>query len=185
MEPRSAERGNRSRRLKADPLRAASMEPRSAERGNQTVHCVNYRVSRASMEPRSAERGNTGCGEPQGIEKRRGFNGATLSRTWKPCGLALIATAQPMLQWSHAQPNVETSNEGDIAVMRADASMEPRSAERGNLSHHFRLEISSNGFNGATLSRTWKHTHGIRAGRGRSFRACFNGATLSRTWKPG
>ncbi len=84
MEPRSAERGN----LRADvtdlrTVGGASMEPRSAERGNQ-----DYRFSSrlppgvASMEPRSAERGNSDS--ILNLQPRvGGFNGATLSRTWK------------------------------------------------------------------------------------------------------
>ncbi len=58
------------------------MEPRSAERGN--VFRTRTVASRptASMEPRSAERGN----------------GATEGAVFDP----------DALQWSHAQPNVET-----------------------------------------------------------------------------
>ncbi len=58
MEPRSAERGNASRRIHQGLLRKASMEPRSAERGNLELRCAAR---------------DHACR----------FNGATLSRTWK------------------------------------------------------------------------------------------------------
>ncbi len=63
---------------------AASMEPRSAERGNEKNEKFVKERLEASMEPRSAERGN-----------------------------ALFVAAlfvAALLQWSHAQPNVETQS---------------------------------------------------------------------------
>ncbi len=59
--------------------------------------------------------------------------------------------------------------------------MEPRSAERGNFSTLPAGAPGSSRFNGATLSRTWKHPV---ARRHLSTYTSFNGATLSRTWKP-
>ncbi len=134
-----------------------------------------------------------------------GFNGATLSRTWKQRRYVSTGSSQPRLQWSHAQPNVETrSNEEDGQIgcpllqwshaqpnvetrwpraprpsMRSlqwshaqpnvetrdhrrvetsirCASMEPRSAERGNFILLSCPPSPAEGFNGATLSRTWK-----------------------------
>ncbi len=107
------------------------------------------------MEPRSAERGNARCSGGTRIPKVR-FNGATLSRTWKPdaCNQALKVAQE--LQWSHAQPNVETIFVAAPHERLTQASMEPRSAERGNPA--LRRSLTSRiRFNGATLSRTWKH----------------------------
>ncbi len=134
MEPRSAERGNgqviEERRCESD----ASMEPRSAERGNIATASENAAERQASMEPRSAERGNSAAcaGHPQWCAC---FNGATLSRAWKPVvpGSKLPETVYA-LQWSHAQPSVETSNPAPARSFDARAP----------------------GFNGATLSRAWK-----------------------------
>ena len=108
------------------------------------------------MEPRSAERGNQSARNSLGrLIALSCFNGATLSRAWKPsgpCGRHSVGAAASMeprsaergngelwklprassvtLQWSHAQPSVETRTGLKARVTRA--SMEPRSAERGN-----------------------------------------------------
>ncbi len=91
------------------------------------------------------------------------------------------ALAVLVLQWSHAQPNVETHLSIALLVFGNYASMEPRSAERGNLPYTLKINLAKARFNGATLSRTWKQKHEPLA-------LChiwrFNGATLSRTWKP-
>ncbi len=154
MEPRSAERGNKQESRRFQRWECASMEPRSAERGNP-FGCSFHTIRRlASMEPRSAERGNKpfAIGFSRHLQR---FNGATLSRTWKPVlryspvsGNALQwshaqpnvetssgiadSSVQPGLQWSHAQPNVETRGMTYLNSAKKRASMEPRSAERGN-----------------------------------------------------
>ncbi len=49
---------------------------------------------------------------PSGDDKQgqqAGFNGATLSRTWKPLAGEPEFQFQTVLQWGHAQPNVETT----------------------------------------------------------------------------
>ncbi len=107
MEPRSAERGNRCERFEDGLYLLASMEPRSAERGNFAWAHSSGRIQTASMEPRSAERGNF----LDRHEDQTGVSG---------------------LQWSHAQPNVETSARPLPLTCNTSASMEPRSAERGN-----------------------------------------------------
>ena len=134
----------------------------------------------ASMEPRPHERGNVVAGASCTDEARR-FNGATSSRTWKPCAVGLAV-------W--------------VLLL---ASMEPRPHERGNAcSVHWR-SFRLNSFNGATSSRTWKPELLLDRGaavvasmeprpheRGNQFgmlycqngnKECFNGATSSRTWK--
>ncbi len=109
-----------------------------------------------------------------------GFNGATLSRTWKHERRLADIREINRLQWGHAQPNVETARRDarPDAAIRASmgprsaergngwltenedggtiASMGPRSAERGNGWTLKSAPPSSNRFNGATLSRTWK-----------------------------
>ncbi len=94
-------------------------------------------AAQASMEPRSVERGNTeqmarwhDCGQR--------FNGATLSRTWKPRRVHRLPDALKLLQWSHAQSNVETDGSASMRAPRVRC------------------------FNGATLSRTWKHGPSVR-----------------------
>ncbi len=83
MEPRSAERGNKRIAVPYLLRRHASMEPRSAERGNLLPFRSMKGPRVASMEPRSAERGNRTLGATYGLQSNS-FNGATLSRTWKP-----------------------------------------------------------------------------------------------------
>ncbi len=155
------------------------MEPRSAERGNVELSPELHVVQHASMEPRSAERGNANwialryemCWRLQWSHAQPNVETDLRRHDLQP---------GPALQWSHAQPNVETRDRDDRDDRAAPASMEPRSAERGNASRARRSASKSLSFNGATLSRTWKpvdplevELHGPR----------FNGATLSRTWK--
>ncbi len=58
MEPRSRERGSRTRTRGLRRAAAASMEPRSRERGSFPVALEELQVFFASMEPRSRERGS-------------------------------------------------------------------------------------------------------------------------------
>src|SRR6266540_4166129 len=84
-----------------------------------------------------------------------------------------------LLQWSHAQSNVETPARGDLR-RRQGASMEPRSVERGNDSR------ASGPGRDPTASMEPRSVErgnppvGRGAGGGEF---SFNGATLSRTWK--
>ena len=158
MEPRSYERGNAAAAAsQSRSRRCASMEPRSYERGNRTSsdlqpvrgmarfngatfirtwkrhrwwRSVDRTGHRASMEPRSYERGNA-----------------------RPISVTALRHAAIVLQWSHVHTNVETgrmptcdaglrpaSFNGATFIRtwkpgeswRMDASMEPRSYERGN-----------------------------------------------------
>ncbi len=155
MEPRSAERGNELEVKQSCRRRLASMEPRSAERGNLKQKAKKRGVKVASMEPRSAERGNRQAGLVFDFGERR-FNGATLSRTWKRQDAAAADGVPVELQWSHAQPNVETRHLPLWGGVPPWASMEPRSAERGNDRDRELTLARQQSFNGATLSRTWK-----------------------------
>jgi len=64
-----------------DALRA-SMEPRLLRRGNLPRPQRNGFMEGASMEPRLLRRGNSGRGSGRN-RRRKGFNGATPSQTWK------------------------------------------------------------------------------------------------------
>ncbi len=131
------------------------MEPRSAERGNKRMCNDSDALWKASMEPRSAERGNIPmCAQLSGIVKC--FNGATLSRTWKRI-FVTVARHQPQgfngatLSRTWKLPS-RPGRDRAVSV----ASMEPRSAERGNLIKNGKCQSCGGRFNGATLSRTWK-----------------------------
>ncbi len=155
------------------------MEPRSAERGNLSFSLPPLHRLKASMEPRSAERGNMGLcalilsqsplqwshAQPNvetgwrrsacGLRTTR-FNGATLSRTWKRRRLRFKTSTLCSLQWSHAQPNVETS--GYRQIIRPERVLQwshaqPNVETTGIFSRVPKVFV---GFNGATLSRTWK-----------------------------
>ncbi len=133
----------------------ASMEPRSAERGNLEKAVLPVVMAMASMEPRSAERGNKVY--PSFLPPFAGcFNGATLSRTWKPAAARRPRRGRPA---SMEPRSAERGNAPTIRVwslLPSEASMEPRSAERGNANPQVPLRYRCFGFNGATLSRTWK-----------------------------
>ncbi len=110
----------------------ASMEPRSAERGNFETVRAQFFLPIASMEPRSAERGNIHK-EPKNYLLRISLQWSHAQpnvETTFARHFDVIIPAQ--LQWSHAQPNVETAR-NESACNRGGRS-----------------------FNGATLSRTWK-----------------------------
>ncbi len=183
---------------------SASMEPRSAERGNKSSGTRSFSSLRASMEPRSAERGNA-CYSVQVCRLRKSlqwshaqpnvetlaggtiarttslcFNGATLSRTWK-----LIIEHQgnqwtPSFNGATLSRTWKRKSSVEHTCRRVIASMEPRSAERGNTLRSSRARTLPSCFNGATLSRTWKLDRD--KDRGAAI-VRFNGATLSRTWK--
>ncbi len=113
-----------------DETSSASMEPRSAERGNQIKIARLITREAASMEPRSAERGNAGGGLTFDVPS-----------------------------WASMEPrSAERGNPGLGRKIKEQigASMEPRSAERGNKTSEVSIASETSGFNGATLSRTWK-----------------------------
>src|SRR5205085_3680597 len=83
------------------------------------------------MEPRSAERGNqvfylSGSTAILGLQ----WSHAQLSVETQP--VKVFEGFFTALQWSHAQLSVETKGMRHSVQPRAPASMEPRSAERGN-----------------------------------------------------
>jgi hypothetical protein len=157
------------------------MEPRSLERGNP-VHIRSMRLALpASMEPRSLERGNLSRGGKV-KDSTSGFNGATLSRTWKPVDTFAAPVAMGALQWSHVLSNVETrNNAGTLTEVEGlqwshvlsnvetlgsalhccgiqPASMEPRSLSNVETPTICATQPRRSGrFNRATPFRTWKH----------------------------
>ncbi len=85
----------------------ASMEPRSAERGNEmwiSILARNIALQWSHAQPNV----ETFKARKRSDKRANSFNGATLSRTWKPVGLYNFGLYSSGLQWSHAQPNVET-----------------------------------------------------------------------------
>ena len=173
MEPRSTERGNSTMRhgqtrdfmlqwshaqrawkpaqdlADATSCLNASMEPRSASVETRGAHSTARKPTRASMEPRSASVET--FGDPRGQSLITGFNGATLNRAWKPDSGLPHRSEITGLQWSHAQPNVETS----CVTRAADA--------------YRTLQWSH-------AQRAWKR---VRSGSRIHRRDRFNGATLS------
>ncbi len=107
------------------------MEPRSAERGNARAACqqdeIDARFNGATLSRTWKRERKVSI-----LDNGRCFNGATLSRTWKPATKLQSLAESFLLQWSHAQPNVETHHLQLGGRARQGASMEPRSAERGN-----------------------------------------------------
>ena len=155
---------------------SASMEPRSAERGNACPCCWRA-VSACELQWSHAQLSvETRALDDHGVRRRR------------------------VLQWSHAQLSVETWSLPTAGSSMIKASMEPRSAERGN-----RQTLSNSGSaskasmeprsaergnlpasirsNAARLLQ-WSHAQLSVETRGRGypetqFQGCFNGATLS------
>ncbi len=178
MEPRSAERGNAASHPPGEGRNDASMEPRSAERGNvqlrgnsQTPKLLQWshaqpnvetrcrdrfdtEFSGASMEPRSAERGNPAVAGK--LLHRVRLQWSHAQPNVETCSSGAWPRKLGWLQWSHAQPNVETPIESVVVFQKLMASMEPRSAERGNRADLSETSLIRECFNGATLSRTWK-----------------------------
>ncbi len=144
---------------------------------------------------------------PRRADRRRRqarFNGATLSRTWKRNTDRDQPIAHCALQWSHAQPNVETrAAERRDDHFSDDASMEPRSAERGNDAasasrlrakmlqwSHAQPNVETildvhrfNPFKRASMEPRSAERGNSDLSRLVCWHSSFNGATLSRTWK--
>ena len=84
MEPRSLERGNFKRERQLSIQRQASMEPRSLERGNHTP--TAYDCLLAGLLQWSHVHSNVETRlHPRRFRPHPRFNGATFTRTWKPC----------------------------------------------------------------------------------------------------
>ncbi len=158
MEPRSVERGNQPvDDCSADSRKSASMEPRSVERGNTATQSSQHRARQELQWSHAQSNVETTLVERLRPQRMSSFNGATLSRTWKRESLTQSRISATMLQWSHAQSNVETMRrDRQRRSTRTRASMEPRSVERGNAASAADSCTVATGFNGATLSRTWK-----------------------------
>jgi len=154
MEPRLLRRGNPAATEATEMNTQTSMEPRLLRRGNPRRRSRPSAVRLTSMEPRLLRRGN-----PRIVA---GISGV------------------PVLQWSHAFSDVETSIQSGCSHSVTSASMEPRLLRRGNIKAIGVGASLAAGFNGATPSQTWKRDADVLQGEG--FRG-FNGATPSQTWK--
>src|SRR5690625_2924576 len=131
----------------------ASMEPRSVERGMAKVCGITRERVRASMEPRSVERGMTTAGynkngicyasmEPRSVERgmhhQTSFRICSYRLQWSrvrlnaECRQVLDQRPRPFsLQWSRVRLNAEWMNLWSTNLTIVQASMEPRSVERG------------------------------------------------------
>src|SRR5262249_21303858 len=93
---------------------------------------------------------------PRGRSPTGSFNGATLSRTWKPRRERTDRVEKWMLQWSHAHSNVETAF-GDLwqellhRLQWSHAQSNVETRQRRGVQ-----QAADSRFNGATLIRTWK-----------------------------
>ncbi len=186
------------------------------------------RDPRASMEPRSIERGET-LPDPPALPERPRLQWSHVQSNVESRSHARSRSASPWLQWSHVQSNVESCLPGKRpwqsvrlqwshvqsnverlpqavhGELASEASMEPRSIERGE-SRWLGCFGSSYCFNGATFNRTWRGGGKDATGRleaasmeprsiergelGVPMHAWtqpqrFNGATFNRTWRAG
>ncbi len=107
------------------------MGPRSFERGEAERPAELEQRYIASMGPRSFERGEFGLSEGISAAPRR-FNGATFIRTWRDATSdATPRQVLSRLQWGHVHSNVESLGQVPIFEQLLEASMGPRSFERG------------------------------------------------------
>ncbi len=208
MEPRSAERGNNFARRLLSEFAICFNGATLSRTWKHLRQRSRAPVERASMEPRSAERGNRRRDRVLAFDEELQWSHAQPNvETARLRRSPSRRRVYMQLQWSHAQPNVETVENVHRFDSFQSASMEPRSAERGNVqprispfinpvlqwSHaqpnveteffplpfradvglqwsHAQPNVETNvigivvevfpSFNGATLSRTWKHRHG-------------------------
>src|SRR5579884_3509355 len=108
----------------------ASMGPRSDERGNDFQFQRDSARNQASMGPRSDERGNSlsrsRSSQSQGLQWGRAQMSAEM----------LIGVSWPQgistLQWGRAQMSAEMRTNRARCASNTNASMGPRSDERGN-----------------------------------------------------
>ena len=154
MGPRSYERGIAAPGAKQIRGTAASMGPRSYERGISCSQPFTHSRPMASMGPRSYERGIKLVRETR-LPRLRCFNGAAFLRTRNPDDERFAAFCRKLLQWGRVLTNAESqevtyflndaaplqwgrvlTNAESLVPMRvsvgwSDASMGPRSYERG------------------------------------------------------
>ena len=179
------------------------MEPRPIERGNhdaaQRITAVNARFNGAT--PNRAWKLVSGIAAQFGALR---FNGATPNRAWKPLPTGTSASAQTLLQWSHAQSSVETPflmaggiprtwlqwSHAQSSVETWYASVAVSGMSLLQWSHAqssvetrrlLALPLVRLCFNGATPNRAWKLCSVMLIAES-SIR--FNGATPNRAWKP-
>ena len=180
MGPRSHERGNWVPLFRPSRHRPASMGPRSHERGNPEAPVVGWLQPFASMGPRSHERGNArgegragsgGQGASMGPRSHeRGNMGLKTLRENLVMALQwgrVLTNAETslvreryakgcLLQWGRVLTNAETHCDGMVRNYAHDASMGPRSHERGNSPIRRCRGSRRTRFNGAAFSRTRK-----------------------------
>ncbi len=151
------------------------MEPRSFDRGDAQCGDVVHRGDRASMEPRSFDRGDD-CDECSNLDihklqwsrglltaetgrRSAGRQGGPGKLQWSR-GLLTAETVRfergfrersAVLQWSRGLLTAETRSVSQLMRRKIEASMEPRSFDRGDARNEDRLLPSTCGFNGAAV----------------------------------
>ena len=154
----------------------ASMGPRSHERGNERKQHPHTSDARASMGPRSHERGNV----PEPPKPTPKTKTLQWGRVLMNAETKLTVPWQSfirVLQWGRVLMNAETSLAEDSHRGPRDASMGPRSHERGNVEkvrevHAFFQEASMGPRSHERGNRSKTLPRRRRSG-------CFNGAAFS------
>src|SRR5579883_2728983 len=130
MGPRSNDRGNGGPLGSPDGPGRASMGPRSNDRGNGTVSYKAIEIWKASMGPRSNDRGNTAAAiRPRWAPLLQWGRDQMIAEMPSAIGPGLAPSA---LQWGRDQMIAEIERLEEFIVEAGDASMGPRSNDRGN-----------------------------------------------------
>src|SRR5258706_223157 len=129
MEPRSDERGRVGEVDDPQAVIFASMEPRSDERGRSPMMMVSSTHLVASMEPRSDERGRRDCNSSCNAIRRLQWSPVRVNAEGHQAEILPAFTLR--LQWSRVRMNAEGPPQEQRRRRGQQASMEPRSDERG------------------------------------------------------
>src|SRR5579884_2143760 len=128
----------------------ASMGPRSNDRGNVAVYPPGEKQLHASMGPRSNDRGNLA----HTLLTRPGKSALQWGRDQMIAEIGLFATRQDwagMLQWGRDQMIAEIRRKTGFKPLCHEASMGPRSNDRGNLTRKGSNDGRYYCFNGAAI----------------------------------
>ena len=129
MGPRSVERGKDSLLSFDDRFVRASMGPRSVERGKDRPLRIDSARSQASMGPRSVERGKRFDSENRTDGKTLQWGRVLLNAESRTA--AAVTACRKSLQWGRVLLNAERSMPPRFIPLAKNASMGPRSVERG------------------------------------------------------
>ena len=107
----------------------------------------------ASMGPRSENRGYGNPQGPAGAEPR-GFNGSTVREPWLSWMIPESSLPRLVLQWVHGPRTVVMRRHGRLRRLH-EASMGPRSENRGYFRSHRGPARNWHSFNGSTVREPW------------------------------